>query len=141
MTGALPHAGLIDSQIVLRVCNSKDPKGPVEDWSKYPQLRGSVKNLLEECWARSPHARPSMSAVIQRLTGLLDSYESGVQTVSTGEPLDAKMGLRLIWLLLSAVIFICLGGSFVIARFSHSATAPATEHLRTTLPTFPTFIS
>lgn len=38
LTGVSPHAGLTNNQITLKVCNDKDPKGPVEDWSKYPQL-------------------------------------------------------------------------------------------------------
>lgn len=75
-TGELPHAGLTDGQITLRVCNSSNPKDPVEDWNKYPQLQGSVGDLLRDCWLRSPQARPTMSAVVARLTVLLESLES-----------------------------------------------------------------
>lgn len=106
MTGILPHAGLNHNQITLKVCNNKDPKDPVEDWRKYPQLQGLIKDLLKGCWSHSPNARPPMSAVIQRLTSLLESYESGIQAVSS-EP-DPNMGLKLIWLLVSAIIFTCM---------------------------------
>ncbi|KAG8947064.1 hypothetical protein FRC04_011244 [Tulasnella sp. 424] len=103
MTGTLPHAGLTHNQITLRVCNDKDPKGPVEDWSKYPQL-GPVKDILKQCWARSPNARPSIPSIVSRLTTLLEPYESGTPTVSS-EP-EAKKSLKIMWLLALAVIFI-----------------------------------
>ncbi|KAG9047869.1 copper transport protein ctr1 [Tulasnella sp. UAMH 9824] len=72
MTGELPHAGLTDGQITLKVCDIKDPKDPVEDWNKYPLLPAPVKDLLRDCWSRSPDARPSASAIVHRLTVLLE---------------------------------------------------------------------
>ncbi|KIO18098.1 hypothetical protein M407DRAFT_41341, partial [Tulasnella calospora MUT 4182] len=58
LTGELPHAGLTDGQITLKVCDRANPKDPVDNWSKYPQLRGSIGELLRNCWSRSPEARP-----------------------------------------------------------------------------------
>ncbi|KAG8908661.1 hypothetical protein FRC01_007318 [Tulasnella sp. 417] len=75
MTGELPHAGLTDGQITLKVCNGKDPKNPVEDWSKYPRLQEPIKDLLNDCWSRSPEARPSISVIVQRLAALLEASE------------------------------------------------------------------
>ncbi|KIO27309.1 hypothetical protein M407DRAFT_73358, partial [Tulasnella calospora MUT 4182] len=75
LTGELPHTGLLDVQILHKVCTSSDPKDPVEDWDKYPHIQGSIGNLLRECWSRSPEARPAMSAVASRLTVLLESLE------------------------------------------------------------------
>ncbi|KIO18096.1 hypothetical protein M407DRAFT_48322, partial [Tulasnella calospora MUT 4182] len=63
MAGESPHAGLTNNQITLKVCNPSNPKDPIEDWSKYPQLTGPIKDLLKDCWSRSPNARPTMSAV------------------------------------------------------------------------------
>ncbi|KIO22694.1 hypothetical protein M407DRAFT_216143 [Tulasnella calospora MUT 4182] len=76
MTGEFPHAGLTNNQITLKVCDASNPKDPIEDWSKYPRLQGLIKDLLKECWSRSPSARPTMSAVVGRLTNLLESRES-----------------------------------------------------------------
>ncbi|KIO33516.1 hypothetical protein M407DRAFT_46480, partial [Tulasnella calospora MUT 4182] len=70
MTGESPHAGLTNGQITLKVCSSDDPKDPVEDWSKYSQLQDSIKDVLRDCWSRSPDARPSMSAIVRRLETL-----------------------------------------------------------------------
>lgn len=106
MTRTLPHAGLTPNQITLRVCNSEDPKDPVDDWNKYPQLEGLIKDLLKDCWSRSPDARPSMLVVVQRLTTLLESHEPGIHAVSSpGEP-EAKIGLRFISPFILLVIFI-----------------------------------
>ncbi|KAG8913351.1 hypothetical protein FRC01_004583, partial [Tulasnella sp. 417] len=82
MTGELPHAGLTDGQIAFKVCNRKDPKDPVEDWSKYPRLQGPIKDLLSDCWSRSPNARPSMTATVQRLTPLLESSKLSWTTMA-----------------------------------------------------------
>ncbi|KIO22699.1 hypothetical protein M407DRAFT_78959, partial [Tulasnella calospora MUT 4182] len=76
VTGELPHAGLTDGQITLKVCNSNNPKDPVEDWSIYPQLQEPIKDLLKDCWSRSPDARPSMLAIVRRLTTLPESSKS-----------------------------------------------------------------
>ncbi|KIO17397.1 hypothetical protein M407DRAFT_228408, partial [Tulasnella calospora MUT 4182] len=70
MTGELPYAGFTDLQTRYKVYNSKDSNGPVEDWSAYPQLQGPIKDLLKGCWSWSPSTRPSMSAVVRRLTPL-----------------------------------------------------------------------
>lgn len=76
LTGGLPYTGLTDGQITLKVSNNNDPNGPVEDWSKYPQLQGPVKDLLMDCWSLLPSGRPSTSSVVGRLTTLLESRES-----------------------------------------------------------------
>lgn len=76
LTGELPHPGLLDVQIMHKVCNSSSPNNPVEDWDKYPRLQGAIGTLLQECWSRLPEARPTMSAIVLRLTSLLRSLES-----------------------------------------------------------------
>ncbi|KIO22702.1 hypothetical protein M407DRAFT_216154 [Tulasnella calospora MUT 4182] len=76
MTGELPHAGLTDGQITIKVCNSNDPKDPVEAWSQYPELPEPIKDLLKDCWSRSSNARPSTSVIVRRLTTLLESSET-----------------------------------------------------------------
>ncbi|KAG8926171.1 hypothetical protein FRC01_009254 [Tulasnella sp. 417] len=76
LTGELPYKGLADCQITLKVCDATKPGGPVEDWSKYPRLRGSIGDLLRACWSRSPEARPSISTIVERLTKLLALIES-----------------------------------------------------------------
>ncbi|KAG8947062.1 hypothetical protein FRC04_011242 [Tulasnella sp. 424] len=96
MTGTSPHAGLTHYQITLNVCNSKYP---VDDWSKYPQLQDSVKDLIKHCWAGLPNARPSMPEVVQRLTTLLDSYESEAHAAYS-EPETARG-----WSLISIAVF------------------------------------
>lgn len=73
MTGELPYPGLTDAQITFKVYNTRDSNGPVEDWNQYPQLQGPIKGLLQECWSRSPSARPSMSTIVRQLTILLAS--------------------------------------------------------------------
>ncbi|KIO22700.1 hypothetical protein M407DRAFT_49135, partial [Tulasnella calospora MUT 4182] len=70
LTGELPYNGLADYRIILKVCDETSPGVPVEDWSKYPQLRGSIGDLLRACWSRSPEARPSISTIVERLTTL-----------------------------------------------------------------------
>ncbi|KAG8916319.1 hypothetical protein FRC01_003235 [Tulasnella sp. 417] len=76
LTGELPYDGLADTRIVIKVCDEARPGGPVEDWSKYPRLRGSTGDLLRACWSWSPAARPSISAIVERLTMLLALSES-----------------------------------------------------------------
>ncbi|KIO22698.1 hypothetical protein M407DRAFT_78970, partial [Tulasnella calospora MUT 4182] len=73
LTGELPYVGLTAGQITLRVYGNANPKDPVDDWGKYPQLQGLAGNLLRECWSRSPETRPTMSMVLSRLTSLLES--------------------------------------------------------------------
>lgn len=75
LTGERPYDGLKDTQVAIQVCNGNSPNGPVEDWSRYPQLQGPIKDLLIACWSRSPSARPSMSVVVKRLTTLIESHE------------------------------------------------------------------
>lgn len=76
LTGFSPHAGLTNNQITLTICSKNDPK--IEDWSIYPQLQGSVRDLLKECGARLPDARPSIPSIVQRLRGRPKSYEWGI---------------------------------------------------------------
>lgn len=104
MTGELPYDGLPDPQISLKVCDINSPDGPVEDWKKYPQLQGLVKELLMDCWSQLPSARPSMSAIIQRLNTLLDSCELESRTL----PRDRATvrGFILVPTLTLAIIFI-----------------------------------
>lgn len=73
MTGKLPYTGLAYGQISVKVCDTNNLNGPVQDWNAYPQLQEPIKNLLLGCWSPSPSARHSMSAVVQRLTALLES--------------------------------------------------------------------
>ncbi|KAG8912858.1 hypothetical protein FRC01_004858, partial [Tulasnella sp. 417] len=80
LTGELPYDGLSDTQIVIKVCNEARPGGPVEGWNKYPQLHGSIGDLLRACWSRSPEARPSMPTIVERLTTLLALSESKAGT-------------------------------------------------------------
>ncbi|KAG8928239.1 hypothetical protein FRC01_006234 [Tulasnella sp. 417] len=75
MTGELPCGKLPARQIPLKVWNSNNRNGPVEDWSKHPQLRGSIEELLMDCWSWEPSERPTMSAIIERLTAVLESLE------------------------------------------------------------------
>ncbi|KIO16982.1 hypothetical protein M407DRAFT_229949, partial [Tulasnella calospora MUT 4182] len=82
MTGELPYPGLTDLQTRYKVYNSQDSNGPVEDWGAYPQLQGSIKDIVKDCWSWSPSARPSMSAVVRRLT-LLESRDLESHVLST----------------------------------------------------------
>ncbi|KIO33528.1 hypothetical protein M407DRAFT_233165, partial [Tulasnella calospora MUT 4182] len=80
LTGELPYDGLADCRITLKVCDDTGPGGPVEDWIKYPQLRGSIGDLLRACWLRSPEARPSISTVAERWITLLALSKSETDT-------------------------------------------------------------
>lgn len=71
ITGVPPHATLEDPQIYFAVCNPNDPKSPLEDTSKYPQLEGAVGKMISQCWCRSPERRPSMAELRRELDGLL----------------------------------------------------------------------
>lgn len=72
MTGELPYAGLLESQILVKVYDYNSLEGPIDDWDRYPQLEGPIKDLLKDCWSWLPSARPTMSAVVGRLTTSLN---------------------------------------------------------------------
>ncbi|KIO33515.1 hypothetical protein M407DRAFT_65518, partial [Tulasnella calospora MUT 4182] len=76
LTGEVPHSGLTDPQILLKVCDDVNPRDPIDDWNKFPRLQGSIGKLLRDCWSRPLDARPSMSAVVGRLTIILESRRS-----------------------------------------------------------------
>ncbi|KAG8947060.1 hypothetical protein FRC04_011240 [Tulasnella sp. 424] len=76
LTGKTPHHGLTSGQIICQVCHPINPRDPVKNWSNFPRLRGSVGDLLRDCWSRSPAARPPMSEVVRRLNTLLESCET-----------------------------------------------------------------
>ncbi|KAG8925982.1 hypothetical protein FRC01_009484, partial [Tulasnella sp. 417] len=84
LTGELPYAGLPDYQIPLKVCDDSKPGGPIKDWNQYPQLCGSIGDLMRGCWSRCPHERPSMSMVVEILTAFLalTELETGAQLSS-----------------------------------------------------------
>ncbi|KAG8928241.1 hypothetical protein FRC01_006236 [Tulasnella sp. 417] len=104
MTSELPYGKLPARRIPLKVWNSNNRNGPVEDWSKYPQLRGSIKELLTDCWSWEPSARPAMSAIIERLTALLESAELG-DPAHPGQR-TATRGFILVPTLALAIVFI-----------------------------------
>ncbi|KAG8947063.1 hypothetical protein FRC04_011243 [Tulasnella sp. 424] len=72
LTGKPPHAKLTPAQIIRKVCDDTNPRDPVKNWRKYPQVKGPTGSLLEDCWSRSPDARPPMSEVVRRISALLE---------------------------------------------------------------------
>lgn len=103
MTGSSPHAGLTPYQITLKVDKAKCPVG---DWNKYPKLRNSVKDLIKDCWAGSPNARPTTSAVVQQLTTLINCYESEIHAVYSQPETEQDLSLTSILIFVLAVILI-----------------------------------
>ncbi|KAG8941296.1 hypothetical protein FRC04_004615 [Tulasnella sp. 424] len=74
MTGNVPYSDLPASKLWTSICDPDNPKDPVEDWDKYPQLPDPIKEMMVKCWSRWPERRPSMKHVEEGLEGLLEPH-------------------------------------------------------------------
>lgn len=72
MTGNVPYSDLPASKLWTSICDLDNPKDPVEDWDKYPQLPDPIKEMMVKCWSRWPERRPSMKHVEEGLERLLE---------------------------------------------------------------------
>ncbi|KAK1216148.1 hypothetical protein PQX77_021227 [Marasmius sp. AFHP31] len=60
-------------EVVLSVANGRNPKRPTHPRVKERGLDDNLWKLMEECWDRTPSARPGIDEVLQRLEALDNS--------------------------------------------------------------------
>ncbi|KAG8968672.1 hypothetical protein FRC05_001478 [Tulasnella sp. 425] len=97
MAGNLPYSDLPASPLWFAVCdpsNPSNPKDPIEDWDKYPQLPGPIKEMMVKCWSRWPERRPSMRHVEEGLARLLGPRSKGVDVRPKLETLQPDQAPR-----------------------------------------------